>query len=83
MTTTRKPSDTYTEACLPCAGTGKRHDPTDADKVNAGPFVGRCSRCSGKGFQVKVVLAPFASAVGLGAIPGWDDTQDLPDWMTG
>ena len=69
--------------CDWCEGAGQRFDPTDADKVNAGPFVGQCSHCRGTGRIVRIILElpAYLAAERAAAQPECDPNAELPSWM--
>jgi len=81
----RYPGATVTRfaPCARCSGTGRVFDATNMDRVNAGPFDGRCEPCRGAGKVGRVDLAVGPSAVELGAIPESSPDAGLPDWMLG
>lgn len=68
------------ETCDRCDGTGRSFDPTDMDRVNAGPFAGRCSPCLGAGERT-VILLPEQPPVDTGSLV--DPDAELPGWMLG
>jgi len=77
---------TYTvKTCGRCGGAGVRFDATDADKVDAGPYAGRCT-C--RGGEV-LILRPAADVAHGMAIETHQlivqrerqEIGDMPDWM--
>lgn len=68
--------------CTFCAGSGKRFDPTNMDRVNAGPATGECWTCGGTG-EVAKLAHRQPTADELAAIPESDPTAAIPEWMKG
>jgi len=71
--------------CGSCGGTGRTYDSTNADKVNAGPFAGRCSCRTG---EVLTCMPDAGIAEGLAheinnAIIARQNTivGEMPEWM--
>jgi hypothetical protein len=71
---------TIERECERCGGTGECFDITCADRAT-GSAIQPCSRCKGSGKVAVVALATGPSAVELGALPEWDESAELPDWM--
>jgi hypothetical protein len=84
MTTTRTPRYTRTD-CDGCDGTGNRHDPTNADKVNPGPST--CMLCQGRGYRETLIPDPEHVAYetrlrdSVRAAVESDPDAELPAWM--
>jgi DnaJ-class molecular chaperone len=78
----------YTEQpCNRCEGSGKKTDPTNADKVNPGPNDGQCSACKGEGVTRQGILRPDLQVVmdmeTNRAIEARENTEisEIPEWM--
>jgi DnaJ-class molecular chaperone len=84
-------SEYVTSECTRCGGTGERFDATCADRIDAGPYAGRCSACRGTG-----VISVLRSSIELRRT--WDLEREarfaeqaigesvdveIPDWMLG
>lgn len=73
-------------ACFLCKGTGQTTDPTNADKVNAGPVTGACPRCKGNKVTLHLIPTPEIRAAQeretARARACWGEPlSDIPDWM--
>jgi hypothetical protein len=68
------------ETCKRCDGTGRSFDPTNMDRVAAGPFAGQCSPCMGAGERT-VIVYPKHPPIDTGSLV--DPDAELPEWMLG
>lgn len=77
---------TYTvKICGRCNGTGQRHDSTNADKIDAGPYAGRCTCSSGEILTLRPAAdIAHSMAVEINAAILARESQEIgemPDWM--
>lgn len=83
MNTIRIGRESYVRReCKRCSATGRVFDSTEQDKVNVGPFAGRCSTCSGLGYTLHSLAVIEGAARADARIPKTiEPIGEMPDWM--